>query len=216
MKSTVNKVEQSATIRIKAINTCGAVFNIRGTAPLVMNKFSRKAKDQIEDTQAKGGDRGKKKARDKKDFGECYKQAMHISEEGWIGIPASAFRAAAISACRLVGFKMTIAKMSIFIMADGLDADEGTPLVKITSGKPEEYRAHVRNATGVVDLRIRPMWRKWEATLRVNYDGDQFELADVYNLISRVGQQVGLLEGRPDSKMSSGLGFGLFEIVNKK
>jgi len=35
---------------------------------------------------------------------------------------------------------------------------------------------------------------------------------DVVNLIARVGMQVGIGEGRPDSKASAGLGFGLFEI----
>ena len=38
--------------------------------------------------------------------------------------------------------------------------------------------------------------------------------ADVVNLIARVGIQVGIGEGRPDSKMSAGLGYGLFELVN--
>jgi hypothetical protein len=37
--------------------------------------------------------------------------------------------------------------------------------------------------------------------------------ADIANLIARVGLQVGIGEGRPDSKQSAGLGFGLFEIV---
>jgi hypothetical protein len=36
---------------------------------------------------------------------------------------------------------------------------------------------------------------------------------DVVNLISRVGLQVGIGEGRPDSKQSAGLGYGLFEIL---
>ena len=33
------------------------------------------------------------------------------------------------------------------------------------------------------------------------------------NLIARVGMQVGVGEGRPDSKQSAGLGFGLFDVV---
>jgi hypothetical protein len=37
---------------------------------------------------------------------------------------------------------------------------------------------------------------------------------DVTNLINRVGLQVGIGEGRPDSKDSAGIGLGLFEIVN--
>jgi len=40
-----------------------------------------------------------------------------------------------------------------------------------------------------------------------------FTSSDVVNLFNRVGAQVGIGEGRPDSKASAGLGFGLFEIV---
>jgi hypothetical protein len=65
----------------------------------------------------------------------------------------------------------------------------------------------------VADLRVRAMYKEWGATLRISYDSDQFTIQDVTNLIMRVGAQVGLGEGRPDSKMSSGMGWGTFEIV---
>jgi hypothetical protein len=71
---------------------------------------------------------------------------------------------------------------------------------------------HVRNATGVADLRVRGMWRKWSATLRVKYDHDMFSVEDVTNLLSRVGMQVGIGEGRPDGKQSAGMGWGTFSI----
>mgnify|MGYP000574967647 FL=1 len=71
----------------------------------------------------------------------------------------------------------------------------------------------VRNATGVADLRVRPMWREWSCVLRVTYDEDQFSLQDVTNLLVRVGTQVGIGEGRPDSRQSAGLGWGLFRLA---
>ena len=71
----------------------------------------------------------------------------------------------------------------------------------------------VRNATGVADIRVRPMWREWTMSLTIRYDGDQFTAQDVTNLLSRVGMQVGIGEGRPDSRESAGLGWGTFEIV---
>lgn len=69
-----------------------------------------------------------------------------------------------------------------------------------------------RNATGVVDLRSRPMWREWSARVVVRFDTDQFTPADVANLLVRAGAQVGIGEGRPDSRQSAGLGFGLFTL----
>jgi ribosomal protein S17 len=41
---------------------------------------------------------------------------------------------------------------------------------------------------------------------------DQFKVQDVANLLSRVGEQVGICEGRPDSKNSAGMGWGTFQV----
>ena len=140
---------------------------------------------------------------------------MYKGEGGWCGIPASSFRNASIDVCRMVGFKMTHAKMSIFIEADGFDELEGTPLVRlIAPNPPERTEMAVRNATGVADIRVRPMWREWGAVVRIRFDEDQFTADDVMNLINRAGMQVGVGEGRPYSKSSNGMGWGMFTVVN--
>lgn len=205
------KQEQSVTI--SAPNFQVAEFTIVGDAPYVQNKFSAKAKEMMHQTQAAGSTARKGKQRQAKDFDEVYRQAQHVAHDGWHGIPAASFRAALISACRLVGFQMTKAKLAVFIIADGFDADEGTPLVRITKGEPQYVEHMVRNATGVADLRARALWREgWEARLRVRFDADLFTMADVANLLLRAGQQVGVGEGRPDSKQSTGMGWGTFAI----
>jgi len=191
-------------------------FPIAGIAPYVQHKFSAKAKAMMRAKQEAGSTGKKGKQREAKDFDAAYKGAMHISEEGWHGIPASAFRAAMISACRLIGFRMTLAKLCVSVIADGFDADDNTPLVKITKGEPHYNELHVRLETGVADIRPRPMWNPgWEAVVRIMFDADQFTPTDVTNLLARVGLQVGIGEGRPDSKKSAGMGWGLFKIVGE-
>lgn len=203
-------------IKISAPNIREAKFIIRGTAPLVVHKFSAKAKAMIRQKQEAGSLANKGKSKSAKDFEEVFQGARHISTEGWDGIPAAAFRAGIISACRLVGFKMTLAKLSIFVAADGFDKTEGTPLVRILSPvEPERNESMVRLATGVCDISVRPMWRYWGAELRIQYDADQFTADDVRNLLARVGAQVGVCEGRPDSKSSAGCGWGTFELVTE-
>ena len=120
-----------------------------------------------------------------------------------------------ISACRLVGFQMTKAKLTVFIEPDDFDVEDGSPLVHLV-GKPEMHQAAVRLESGVTSIAIRPMWRKWSATVCVRWDADQFTLADMYNLMMRAGQQVGIGEGRPDSRKSHGMGWGLFIIEQEK
>ena len=203
-------------IKISAPNIREAKFLIRGTAPLVVHKFSAKAKAMIRQKQEAGSLANKGKSKSAKDFEEVFQGARHLSSEGWDGIPAGAFRAGIISACRLVGFKMTLAKLSIFVAADGFDETEGTPLVRILSpAEPERNESMVRLATGVCDISVRPMWRYWGAELRIQYDADQFTADDVRNLLARVGAQVGVCEGRPDSKSSAGCGWGTFELVTE-
>jgi hypothetical protein len=185
-------------------------FLIVGAAPLVVERFSKKA--ELMAKMAEGKSAGSKKVRDARDYEKEAEEARYRSMDGWEGMNAAAFRAAMISACRLVGFKMTLAKLSTFIEADGFDKQDGVPLVRIY-GASETYTAHTRNATGVVDVRSRPMYREWAAQLRVRFDTDQFKMVDVLNLVARVGMQVGIGAGRPDSKASAGCGFGLFTVV---
>lgn len=200
------------TVQISAPNIAELHVKCVGISPLVQEKFSWKAKGAMMAKHMAGSQAAKGKTREKRDFDEDYKGAMHISKEGWIGINAASFRNAMISACRTVNFKMTIAKLSIFVEHDGLEIQDGTPLVRITKGEPERFESAVRNQTGVADIRCRPMWREWELNLRIKFDADQFSASDVANLLARAGQQVGVGAGRPDSKSSAGLGFGRFRV----
>jgi hypothetical protein len=209
-KPSPRQVVQIAAPRLRT-----AEFKLIGTSPYVQLRFSQKAMNAMMDKMKAGSQAKGKKVREARDFHDDFIQAQHISEEGWIGVPAGSFRAAMISACRLVGFKMTLAKLSVFIEADGIDRVDGVPLVKI-KGTPEPNTMAVRNQTGVADIRCRPMWREWSIKLRVRFDEDQFSLIDISNLLSRVGQQVGIGEGRPDSRESAGLGWGCFRLEDKE
>lgn len=190
------------------------VVRLVGTAPYMQARFGEKSRQAMRDKMLAGSKAKKGAKREARDFDSDFEQAMHRSEEGWVGVPAPALRNACIDVCRMVGFKMTHAKMSIFVEADGLDALDGTPLVKLDAGEPERSEMVVRNATGVADIRVRPMWREWALAVVIRFDSDQFSTNDVVNLLSRAGQQVGIGEGRPFSKSSNGLGFGTFEVTN--
>jgi len=207
---------KSETVTISPPNFQVASFKIRGTAQYVQNKFSAKARAQIQATQEAGSTAKGKKKRSAKDFRKCYEECQYVAADGSKGVPAGAFRNALVSACKAVGFAMTRAKIALFIIADCHDADDlFTPMVKITKGKPKMVISPARNANGAIDLRARAHWEEgWEATVRVRYDADMFTLNDVANLMAQVGIRIGIGEGRPDSKDSCGMDWGMFEIVN--
>lgn len=187
-----------------------AEFNVVGEAPLVIHRFSAKVKNQMLLKMETGKAASSKKNREAKDSEVSFNEARYVSPEGWDGFHAAAVRNAMISACRLVGYKMTLAKMSVFCVADGYDASEPQiPLVRIY-GTPERQDDMARVETGQPYVTIRARYWPWAATIRLRYDADQFTLEDVSHLLMRVGLQVGIGEGRPDSKNSAGQGWGLF------
>lgn len=209
------KSESATSVVIKPPNFQQAQVRIKGTAPYVQHAFSQKALATMMQTQMEGSQSRKGKVRQPKNFKEVYQNATHFARQGWIGIPAAAIRNGMISACRTVGFKMTLAKLSLFVIADGYDKLSGDPLIKITKGTPHEHFGAARNANGSTDVRCRPMWDEgWEAVITVKWDGDQFSASDVVNLLGRVGAQVGVGEGRADSRNSAGMGWGHFEVVS--
>jgi len=69
-----------------------------------------------------------------------------------------------------------------------------------------------RVETGQPYVTIRAAYHNWSAKVKIRWDADQFTNDDIFNLLYRVGMQVGVGEGRPDSKKSTGMGWGLFEV----
>jgi hypothetical protein len=206
---------KDTNVTIKPPNFGTATFNIVGCAPLVIHRFSAKTKNEMKLKMETGKAAGSKKNREAKSTDTTFEEARYRSPEGWDGFHAGSIRNALISACRLVGFKMTLAKMSVFVEADGWDRDEPQiPLVRIY-GEPTKQEDMARVETGQPYVTVRAAYHGWHAKVRIRWDADQFTIGDVASLLSRVGLQVGIGEGRPDSKNSAGMGWGLFTVASE-
>jgi len=211
-----NKAKTNEQITVKAPNMPELAFRVVGTAPYVCNNFTGEALAQMRDKMVQGDKAKGKNARKPKDFQRGFEESKNQHESGWCGIPAPAIRSAMISACRVAGLVMTKAKLTVFVEADGYSTDH-KPLVKITKGKPEYFETYTRNANGSPDLRARAMFKEgWEALVRIRFDADQIDADSVANLLQRAGLQVGIGAGRPDSKDSTGQGWGTFTIKDEK
>lgn len=203
----------TSVLEVSAPNFRWAEFEIESVTPYCQNKFSAKGVQKMVADQEAGSTGKSRSKKEAKDFDMLYQGAIHKADDGWIGIPASAFRNAMISACRAAGVVMTRAKLAVYVEPDGFDAESGDPLVKITEGEPSRKDSTVRNANGSIDIRPRPVWKPgMKAVVRIRYDADMLTAENVGNLLQRAGLQVGIGEGRPDSKQSSGIGWGLFKL----
>lgn len=213
-----SKEPTTDNVVIEPLRQAVMTIPIVGESPLKILRFSQKSKDTVRQTQEAGSQAKSKKKRDPKNFEELYEQAKYLCTQEidgkkvtWLGLNASGIRNGAIEACRVSGFVMTKAKMTIFCEADGFDDIDGTPLVRIY-GEPKMSVDPVRNASGVIDLRPRVQFLTWRMKLRIRFDESQFSPSDVVNLIIRVGQQNGLGEGRPNGSNGNGTGNGIFRI----
>jgi hypothetical protein len=214
------EVTESKHITITAPNFGRAVFTIVGTAAMVQNNWSQKALTMMRQKQEGTLEttKGKKTVHEKKDFNECFLAARYVDRtDGWEGVPACAFRSGMIDACRLVDMKMNMAKMSVFVEADGTDLVSGKPIVRFAQGKAVYCQHPVKVGIDQADIRPRAFYDiGWKIKLRVTWDDDQFHLQDVTNLLARVGQQIGIGEGRPYSRHSAGCGWGTFAVDQAK
>lgn len=208
------KETKKELITIKPLNMEHITFTIIGTAPLIMNNFSQKAREQLAKNMTKGNAAKTKKERPPRNFEEDYEGYRHIAQEGWDGIPATALKGAMVRAAGNIGYVMTLSKCAFFIEPDGIDKVDLVPLVKITKGEPAP-RMHYTRIQGVtIDLVNRPIWEPgWEANVTIKYDADIMSKEDIANLLHRAGETVGIMAGRPSSKQSVGMGCGTFRIA---
>ena len=212
----MERISSKKTVSISAPNFRVAEFEIRGTSPLVIHRFSAKTKEEMKQKMETGKAASSKKNREAKSTDDLYENAYYASKDGWQGFHAAAIRNGMISACRLVNFKMTMAKLSLFVLADGCDAKEmQVPLVRIY-GDSVKQEDMAKTSTMQPYVCVRAAYHNWYSNVRIRWDNDQFTIDDVFNLLSRVGGQVGICEGRPDSKNTPGMGWGLFEVSKGK
>jgi hypothetical protein len=166
---TENKKETSNTkmVAIKAPNFQVAEFEIVGSAPLVIHRFSAKTKEAMKQKMETGKAASSKVTREAKLTDDLFEEARYRSADGWDGFHAAALRNAMISACRLVGFKMTLAKLSVFILEDGRDVIEPQiPLVRII-GKPIKQEDIAQTSTKQPYVCVRAAYHDWSAKVRV-------------------------------------------------
>ena len=169
-----------ATVTIKAPNFQTAVFKIKGTAPLVIHRFSAKTKEQMRLKMETGKAAGSRKDREAKSTDSLYEDSRYRSAEGWDGFNAAAIRLAMIDACRLVGFKMNYAKMSVFVDKDGVDV---TPIR--LAPKPSKLHEHVKTMSETKQRAQLKKFFKTFAPLRLAY-ADVPELQNLFAEAERI------------------------------
>jgi hypothetical protein len=179
-----------------------------GRTPLIVHRFSDKAKKQIYEKQSQRANKGRKA----KDPMDDFKSSLYTLPDGRHGFPAVAFKAAAVTACTSLSGVTKVGARQAFHVNGELSSRPGVfeeavtteELVPILSGAPSIREDMVRVAMGGTDIRYRAQYWPWAVELDVSYNPAALSAEQVLNLFNVAGFACGVGEWRPERDGQNG------------
>lgn len=213
----VEKALEAVGVKLPKIDVKILVVNVIGDSPLIVHKWSYKAKQEMLDKQMKNATDGKKAKDPEMDFynslywlhdlpedptKEDYEKILKSGKPRY-GFPAIAFKACAIDAGYQQGViaKKTTARGAFHIIDEFVEI-EGTP-------KPREDMVQIGGMSKVADIRYRAEFPEWRATINIKYNAKAISPEQILNLLNYGGFSNGVGEWRP---ARDGL-FGRFHVA---
>jgi hypothetical protein len=180
---------------------------IKGVTPIIPHRWSEKAKRSMPGHVLNQGPKQKKGAREPAIEAEA---ATYRLGDGSLGMPAVAFKAAMVAACRFFDApSMVEARLIFWVKGEG--AEYGDQLVRI-QGTPVLREDVARNSNGSSDLRYRNMITEWSATLTIGFLESSITRESIVALVD-AGGRCGVGDWRPDSKKSHTGTFGCWRAA---
>jgi hypothetical protein len=191
-----------AQIQVKGIDVEAVDIPIVGTSPLLVHRFSEKAKRIMLDAM-----QGRKSPKEAKNPSEEYEAAFYRFKDGGYGFPVVAFKAATVDAANFYGRDVTKVGLRASIFFEGEVGVDGEQLARI-EGEPRMREDVVRVGRGGTDLRYRPIFHEWKTSLKVVYVRSALTRDSLLALIDAAGMGIGVGEWRPQKDGT----FGQFKL----
>lgn len=206
------KNQDVQVLEIPSIEIRDAVISVEGDTPLIMHKWSEKAKKEMLDLQTKKPKAKGKEARDPEaeyvdtiyflDGEPEERTAVAVQEAvasgARIGFPSTAFKACAIMGAYRsgIGIKTTEMRAAFHIPEEFVEI-KGVP-------NPREDMVKIGGISKVAYIRFRAEFRKWKADIHVKYNAGVITLAQLANLFNLGGFACGVGEWRPERNGTMG------------
>ena len=197
---------EERVIQIRPLRIRHLTVPIRGTQPLITNKFSDEAERKLQESQQGPKIKAAKAARNPDD--EFLAARYVISEASdWradvCGFPASGIKKAMVAgAMRVTEAKGTWVRAVVNVVGE-----EDTGLVIIKADAPKMRTDHVVQA-GRGNLRYRPAFFPWSMDVALTFNEDEIGAEDVVELLQIAGFSIGIGDWRPEKNGQ----FGTFEV----
>lgn len=204
--------KKNEPIIIPAIDLKRVDIEVVGDSPLIMHKWSEKAKREMLEKQMKVA---KAKGHDAKDPVADFIESMYWlegepeekTEEGFekaiksgnarFGFPSTAFKASAVAAAyRAKITKDRVSMNGAFHILGEMVEINGTPIMR------EDM---VKIGMGTADIRFRGEFPEWSAVLPIQYNAGVVTVEQLANMFNLGGFAVGVGEWRPEKSGSYGM-----------
>lgn len=169
-------------------------LNLVGTSPLIVHRWSEKAKEMMLGKQMKRGTQAKEAKNPEQD----YQDSLYRDEDGDYAFPVIGIKAAAVSAGRFVDMKMTEIRGAFHVNGEWAKIE----------GEPRMREDMVRVGMGKADIRYRGEFPTWRTTLSITYNARAISPEQIVNLFNVAGFGVGIGEWRPERDGQ----YGRFEV----
>ncbi len=197
----------SETIELRRLEEETIRICIVGMTPLIPHRWSEKARRMMPGHPERDTVKKTKDVRKPEEEAEACLYKLGKS----LAMPATAFKAALVGACRLFDKpSMQEAKQLLFVVGDGPEQ-----LVKITAAERVLREDPARNANGGADLRYRYALVDWSAEVDVRYVPSIISRASVIALMDAAGRS-GVGDWRPSSPKSLTGTYGTWRVNEKK
>lgn len=201
--------EELIGVQIPAIEKKRIAVKVIGDSPLIVHKWSEKAKKEMLDKQMKKASKGKEAKDPWMDYcssmywldGMPEKPTEEDVAAARFGFPATAFKACAVDAGYQQGAisKKTTARGAFHIMDEFVEIE----------GYPNMREDMVKIGMGTADIRYRGEFKKWSAVLNIVYNPNAISAEQIVNLLNLGGFSNGVGEWRPSRDGS----FGTFHVA---
>jgi len=204
--------EQALMIDIVEIQRDSITVMIVGRTPLVLHRFSDKARQELLMPSRRKNDADKLITQKHQPYEECRAAANTLRAEykapTLFGIPAAMFKKAMVSAAKHIP-GLTKVDVGQLIWVDAVYPGDLLPLW----GLPYIFTRMVRNSDirRTPDVRSRPIFPEWAVVLDINFISPNVRPRSVANLLAASGMIAGVGDGRQEKGSMS---YGQFRITN--
>jgi hypothetical protein len=196
--------KETVGITIPAIEKRKLSVRLVGDSPLIVHRWSEKAKKEMLDKMIGAAKKGKAPKRPIQEYADAFywisekpdfddmdeDDIMKCVDKGRFGFPAVAFKKAAIDAAYQ---QKAIDKKTTMRGAFHIDGE----LVEI-KGKPTIREDPVTVGISGTDMRYRPEFPKWSVTLTIIFNPNAVTQEQVVNALNIAGFSNGVGEWRPE------------------